>query len=95
VGHTSSVSNVCVDANLNQVISLSTDKTIKIWDLRNNRCIQTMVGIYSVTPSLPWVGPGSTALGLTALLFTNILDSKGAHMVSISQTPPPFQAEKP
>ena len=37
VGHTSSISNVCVDNNLHEVISLSTDKTIKIWDLRTNR----------------------------------------------------------
>lgn len=42
VGHTASVSNVVVDNNLQQVISLSTDKTMKIWDLRTNRCIQTM-----------------------------------------------------
>jgi WD40 repeat protein len=41
-GHTASVSNVVVDNSLHQVISLSTDKTIKIWDLRTNRCIQTM-----------------------------------------------------
>jgi WD40 repeat protein len=37
VGHASSISNVCVDNNLHEVISLSTDKTIKIWDLRTNR----------------------------------------------------------
>jgi WD40 repeat protein len=42
VGHTASVSAVEVDANLHQVISLSTDKTIKVWDLRTNRCMQTM-----------------------------------------------------
>ena len=42
VGHTASISNVVVDSNLHQVVSLSTDKTIKIWDLRTNRCVQTM-----------------------------------------------------
>lgn len=42
VGHMASISNVVVDENLHNVITLSTDKMIKVWDLRSNRCIQTL-----------------------------------------------------
>ena len=41
-GHVSTVCKVCVDVNLQQVVSVYADKTIKVWDLRNNRCVQTM-----------------------------------------------------
>lgn len=42
-GHTASVQKVIVVEDDNQLISLSTDKTIKIWDLRTNKCMQTIV----------------------------------------------------
>ena len=40
-GHSASVTQVWTDDNLNQLVSLSSDKTMKVWDLRNNRCVQT------------------------------------------------------
>eukprot|EP00240_Pyramimonas_obovata_P003420 CAMPEP_0118944592 /NCGR_PEP_ID=MMETSP1169-20130426/40603_1 /TAXON_ID=36882 /ORGANISM="Pyramimonas obovata, Strain CCMP722" /LENGTH=922 /DNA_ID=CAMNT_0006890103 /DNA_START=126 /DNA_END=2891 /DNA_ORIENTATION=- len=42
-GHTASVQEVLVAENENQLISLATDKAIKIWDLRSNRCLQTLL----------------------------------------------------
>ncbi|QDZ24146.1 WD40 repeat domain-containing protein [Chloropicon primus] len=42
-GHTASVQKVIVVEDDNQLISLSTDKCIKIWDLRTNKCMQTIV----------------------------------------------------
>ncbi|KAF8071365.1 hypothetical protein HT031_001449 [Scenedesmus sp. PABB004] len=41
-GHTSSVAHISLDAGTNHVFTLSTDHTIKLWDLRNHRCLQTM-----------------------------------------------------
>mmetsp|Transcript_13415 Transcript_13415/g.44193 ORF Transcript_13415/g.44193 Transcript_13415/m.44193 type:complete len:870 (+) Transcript_13415:164-2773(+) len=43
VGHSASVQDVVVDDSLNQLVSLSTDKCIKVWDLRNHKCIQTII----------------------------------------------------
>lgn len=42
-GHTASVQKVIVNDDDNQLISLSTDKVIKIWDLRSNKCMQTII----------------------------------------------------
>lgn len=42
-GHTASVQTVIVVEDDNQLISLSTDKVIKIWDLRTNKCMQTIM----------------------------------------------------
>jgi WD40 repeat protein len=42
VGHTSSIQEVIVNDDRNQIITLSTDKQIKIWDCRTSRCIQTV-----------------------------------------------------
>ena len=42
IGHTSSVRSVVSNNDFNQLISLSTGNTIKVWDMRNFRCIQTI-----------------------------------------------------
>jgi WD40 repeat protein len=41
-GHTSSVCSIALDDSLNHVFTLSIDKSIKVWDLRNHRCLQTI-----------------------------------------------------
>ena len=41
-GHNASVQRVIVNEDDNQLISLSTDKVLKIWDIRTNKCIQTI-----------------------------------------------------
>lgn len=41
-GHTSSVTHIALDDNINQLFSLSVDKVIKVWDLRNHKCLQTI-----------------------------------------------------
>ena len=52
-GHTSSVTALALDEKLNHVFSLSMDKTIKLWDLRNHKCLQTIAEVW-----LGWVGGG-------------------------------------
>eukprot|EP00775_Hariotina_reticulata_P009116 gene9116-9285_t len=41
-GHISSVTHIALDEHLNHVFTLSIDKTIKVWDLRNHKCLQTI-----------------------------------------------------
>lgn len=44
-GHTSSVSQLALDEHLNHVFTLSIDKSIKVWDLRNHKCLQTITEV--------------------------------------------------
>ena len=41
-GHTSAVQDVLILEERHQILSMSVDKTIKVWDIRNHRCIQTV-----------------------------------------------------
>ncbi|KAG2439805.1 hypothetical protein HYH02_010440 [Chlamydomonas schloesseri] len=41
-GHTASVTNIALDERLNHVFTLAADKVIKVWDLRNHKCLQTL-----------------------------------------------------
>ena len=41
-GHSAPVCDVIVNEADSQLISLSTDKVIKIWDIRSNKCMQTI-----------------------------------------------------
>ena len=41
-GHSASVCDVIVNEADNQLISLSMDKVVKIWDIRSNKCMQTI-----------------------------------------------------
>mmetsp|Transcript_21466 Transcript_21466/g.40888 ORF Transcript_21466/g.40888 Transcript_21466/m.40888 type:complete len:1024 (+) Transcript_21466:252-3323(+) len=47
-GHSASVTEVIVSEVENQLISMSTDKVVKIWDIRSHKCLQTIVdkGVY-------------------------------------------------
>jgi hypothetical protein len=36
------VCSIALDDALNHVFTLSIDKSIKVWDLRNHRCLQTI-----------------------------------------------------
>ena len=40
--HNASITKVVISEEKNQLFSLSTDSVIKVWDIRNNRCIQTI-----------------------------------------------------
>ena len=42
-GHAAPVTRVAVDDARLQVVSMSTDNIIKVWDMRTNKCVQTMV----------------------------------------------------
>ncbi|GFR47120.1 hypothetical protein Agub_g8807 [Astrephomene gubernaculifera] len=41
-GHNAAVTGVVVNDRDNQIISLSTDHVIKIWDIRNHKCVQSL-----------------------------------------------------
>jgi len=42
-GHNSAVQDVVLNEDKFQLISLGTDKVIKVWDVRNYRCMQTII----------------------------------------------------
>ncbi|KAK9843929.1 hypothetical protein WJX84_008712 [Apatococcus fuscideae] len=42
-GHTAPITHLSLDSSASQVVSMSADHVIKLWDLRNNRCMQTIV----------------------------------------------------
>ncbi|GLI65559.1 hypothetical protein VaNZ11_009122 [Volvox africanus] len=41
-GHNAAVTGVVVNDRDNQIISMSTDHIIKIWDIRNHKCVQSL-----------------------------------------------------
>ncbi|XRA97111.1 WD repeat-containing protein on Y chromosome [Pycnococcus provasolii] len=45
-GHTASVLSVSLDVDLNRLISVSTDKTVKVWDLRSSKCLETISALH-------------------------------------------------
>lgn len=49
-GHASSVTCVKVVDSLNRLFSLSADKVIKVWDIRTNRCFQTITNATNYWP---------------------------------------------
>jgi len=49
-GHTASIQSVIVNEECNQLISLSFDKVIKVWDVRSHRCLQTITDSTSYRP---------------------------------------------
>ena len=40
-GHTSSIVDVLVSEEEHQIVTLGLDKTVKVWDIRNHKCLQT------------------------------------------------------
>ncbi|DBA00199.1 TPA: hypothetical protein N0F65_007824 [Lagenidium giganteum] len=48
-GHTSSVLHLVSDDDNYQIISVASDNTFKVWDVRNHRCLQTWVDRYKST----------------------------------------------
>eukprot|EP00854_Cymbomonas_tetramitiformis_P011779 gene11779-13904_t len=49
-GHSASVQEVMLNEEENQLISLSTDKVIKIWDIRSHKCLQTITDQHTYWP---------------------------------------------
>ncbi|KAK3266557.1 hypothetical protein CYMTET_24827 [Cymbomonas tetramitiformis] len=49
-GHTSSVQHLVMHEKMMQLISISVDKVIKVWDLRNHSCSQTLIDEVSHRP---------------------------------------------
>lgn len=49
-GHNTSVSALDVNDDRNHLISLGTDKVVKIWDTRHYECIQTIVDRQTYRP---------------------------------------------
>jgi WD40 repeat protein len=49
-GHNTSVQDLALNEDKNHLISLGTDKVIKIWDIRSYACIQTLFDKISYRP---------------------------------------------
>jgi len=49
-GHNAAIVDIALNEEKSQLISLGVDKVIKIWDIRNYRCIQTIVDKTSYHP---------------------------------------------
>ncbi|XRB12060.1 EF-hand domain-containing protein [Pseudoscourfieldia marina] len=49
-GHTASVLDICLNERETLLFSLCADKSIKVWDIRMNRCIQTIVDKENLIP---------------------------------------------
>ncbi|KAJ0403464.1 hypothetical protein P43SY_001572 [Pythium insidiosum] len=69
-GHTSSVLHLASDDDNYQIISVASDNTFKVWDVRNHRCLQTWVDRHKST--------GGAENRISALLF----DAKSPGLVS-------------
>lgn len=69
-GHTSSVLHLASDDDNYQIISAASDNTIKVWDVRNHRCLQTFVDRHKST--------GGAEHRISALLY----DAKHPCLVS-------------
>lgn len=69
-GHTSSVLHLASDDDNYQIISAASDNTVKVWDVRNHRCLQTFVDRYKST--------GGAEHRISALLY----DAKQPCLVS-------------
>ncbi|CEP03071.1 unnamed protein product (mitochondrion) [Plasmodiophora brassicae] len=85
-GHMAAVQQVVVNEDKNQIISLAVDKTIKVWDVRNFRCMQTITDANHYRPEnrisrLTWVKAHSCLLAAT-----NRLDVWPSKAVSQAET---------
>jgi WD40 repeat protein len=73
-GHASSIVQLaCDDANF-QLISLASDNTLKVWDIRNHQCVQTFVAqehraIHHQYPRFSTDIDSSTSHTISALIF--------------------------
>mmetsp|Transcript_26608 Transcript_26608/g.47841 ORF Transcript_26608/g.47841 Transcript_26608/m.47841 type:complete len:974 (+) Transcript_26608:2642-5563(+) len=69
-GHNSAVIDLAINTDKFQLISLGIDKVIKVWDIRNFRCIQTIVDKTSYRPENSLTGvhynPSINSLLLTS-----------------------------
>lgn len=52
LGHQGSTTGVAVEADGNTMYTCSTDKSLKVWDLRKNRCMDTLFGHVSAVSCL-------------------------------------------
>ncbi len=49
-GHNSPIIDIAINEISGQIISLSTDKVVKIWDIRRQNCVQTLVDSFQYRP---------------------------------------------
>ncbi len=62
VGHSDGVFSVAVSADARIAVSGSYDRTIRVWDLTNGRCLRTMVGHTAGVRSVTVSADGRTAV---------------------------------
>ena len=61
-GHTSDVNSIKASAAGSMALSGSGDRTVRLWDLRTNRCVRTMEGHSAIHREYgQWIWTGTTA----------------------------------
>ena len=60
-----SVTHVILNGSRGQLISLSMDKTFRIWDVQRQACLQRLTGILAK-------GPDGKCYGLNVVYFENM-----------------------
>ena len=64
-GHMTSVTHVILNGSRGQLISLSMDKTFRIWDVQRQACLQRLTGILAKGPD----GKSTLCVQVYALQF--------------------------
>jgi WD40 repeat protein len=64
-GHSDSVRSVAFSPDLARLASASDDKTVKIWDINNGKCLQTLEGHNNNVNSVTF-SPDLARLALTS-----------------------------
>eukprot|EP00192_Tetraselmis_astigmatica_P000660 CAMPEP_0117689666 /NCGR_PEP_ID=MMETSP0804-20121206/24643_1 /TAXON_ID=1074897 /ORGANISM="Tetraselmis astigmatica, Strain CCMP880" /LENGTH=1073 /DNA_ID=CAMNT_0005502517 /DNA_START=57 /DNA_END=3278 /DNA_ORIENTATION=+ len=93
-GHAASVRSVAINERDNQIISMSADKVIKVWDIRNHKCMQTfqdtevyrpenIISAMKYDQKRRWLVTGNMKLK-TWPLRSVINKTSGAHATSVS-----------
>lgn len=92
-GHNATICDVVINSTENQIVSLSVDKCIKVWDLRNHRCLQTITDATKYRPedqiqsilydkNKRWLLTGTTKLRAWPLK-TTVTSAAGGHRASL------------
>lgn len=80
VGHTSSVQHVTINEENYQLISCDLSKTMKVWDMRNYKCLQTIQDKARCSVAIVSIDPGQGALPALAMAYSLWLCSPWLHL---------------
>ncbi|KAJ3391675.1 hypothetical protein HDU92_008924 [Lobulomyces angularis] len=80
-GHSSPIIDIAINESSGQIISLSTDKVVKVWDIRKQNCVQTLMDPFTHRPED----------SLSSINFSNV---NGGSLVCASYTLTPYQLQQ-